>query len=130
VCAVLRHFGAEALAADSTRDALERIASFRPDVLLADIAMPSEDGYALIERIRQFEDPAVNSVAAAALTAFTATEDRLRVLSAGYQLHVGKPVDPVELALSVAHLAKRIGSARRSAMNYTQPNTAGEPQAG
>jgi CheY-like chemotaxis protein len=71
-----------------------------PDVLVADIGMPDEDGYALLRQVRArgLRLPAV------ALTAFGRTEDRLRALSAGFQMHVAKPVEPDELVMVLASL--------------------------
>ena len=108
VCAVLKHCGANVLTAASTADALRIMDRFTPDILLADIAMPQDDGYALIRKVRNEMPPAVRGVPAAALTAYASTEDRLRVLAAGYQLHIPKPVDPAELIDMVAALAKSV----------------------
>lgn len=91
LCDILRHFGAQVQAAGGVREALNVLPEFRPHVLLADIAMPGEDGYALIEQLRRMDDPVLREMPAAALTAFSATSDRMRVLSAGYQSHVPKP---------------------------------------
>jgi CheY-like chemotaxis protein len=74
------------------------------DVLLADIGMPGEDGYALIEKIRGAEAAQVSSIPAAALTAFARAEDRQRALQAGFQLHLAKPIDPLSLVAAVANL--------------------------
>ena len=75
-------------------------------VLLADIAMPGEDGYALIRRLRACPRSAVASIPAAALTAFARDEDRQQALQAGFQLHLSKPIDPGLLVDAVAHLGK------------------------
>ena len=74
------------------------------DVLLADIGMPGEDGYALIEKIRRAEASRVSSIPAVALTAFARDEDRQRALQAGFQLHLAKPIDPLSLVTAVANL--------------------------
>jgi PAS domain S-box-containing protein len=80
-----------------------------PDVLLCDIAMPVEDGYAALRRVRALEEArgvaSLNRIPAIALTALTGAKERLRALSAGFNLHVGKPVDPVELMLVIANIA-------------------------
>jgi signal transduction histidine kinase len=106
VCAVLEGFGATVVAAGSVADALQEIERARPDVLLSDIAMPGEDGYSLIRRVRMLHrsDP---PIPAAALTAFATASDRARALLAGYQAHIPKPVEPSELAAVVATLAGR-----------------------
>jgi CheY-like chemotaxis protein len=69
--------------------------------------MPSMDGYALIEEIRQLPAERGGQIPAAALTAYAGVEDRMRVLSAGYQIHLPKPVEPAELTTVVANLAER-----------------------
>ena len=74
------------------------------DVLLADIGMPGEDGYSLIQRVRAQCPPGSASIPAAALTAFAREEDRERALRAGFQLHLSKPIDPSALAAAVAAL--------------------------
>ncbi len=79
----------------------------RPDVLLADIGMPGEDGYALIRRIRSLSPEQGGRTPAAALTAFARPEDRTAALLAGYQMHLAKPVNPAELIAVVANLAGR-----------------------
>ena len=107
LCGVLRHFGAQVQAAGGVSEALNVLPAFRPHVLLADIAMPGEDGYALIEQLRRMDDPALRDTPAAALTAFSAVTDRLRVLSAGYQSYVSKPVQPLDLALTIAEMARK-----------------------
>jgi len=76
----------------------------RPDVLISDIGLPSEDGFSLIRRVREIAP----DVPAAALTAYASPEDQRRVLSAGFNAHVTKPVEPADLALLVASLAGRI----------------------
>jgi CheY-like chemotaxis protein len=69
--------------------------------------MPGEDGYAFIRRVRALEGAAAGRTPAIALTAYGRVEDRLRTLSAGYTMHVPKPVDPAELAMVVAALTAR-----------------------
>jgi CheY-like chemotaxis protein len=75
--------------------------------VISDIEMPGEDGYALIRQLRALDDPALARIPAIALTAYGRVEDRLRTLSAGYSMHVPKPVDPAELGIVVASLAGR-----------------------
>jgi CheY-like chemotaxis protein len=80
---------------------------WRPDVVIADIEMPGEDGLSLIRRIRALETTAGARVPAVALTAYGRAEDRMRTLSAGFSMHVPKPVDPAELVTVVASLMGR-----------------------
>ena len=79
----------------------------RVDMLLSDIEMPGTDGYQLIGELRMRPSQQGGSVPAAALTAYARTEDRLRALRAGFQLHLVKPVRPSELVTVVASLAAR-----------------------
>jgi CheY-like chemotaxis protein len=82
----------------------------RPDALILDIAMPGEDGYAVLKKMRALEvgqGAAVYQIPAIALTAHARVEDRLRALNAGFQMHVAKPVEPTELAVVILSLIKR-----------------------
>jgi CheY-like chemotaxis protein len=89
--------GAEVRTALSTPEALEIAGRWRPDVLVSDIAMPGEDGYALLRAFRG----AFADVPAIALTAYAGSADRHRLLAAGFQAHVPKPFDPAQLAAVV-----------------------------
>lgn len=106
--AMLERCGAEVLSVNSAREGLEILESWRPDVLVADIGMPVEDGYALIRSVRALPKDKGGQTPALALTAYARTEDRVRALSEGYQHHLAKPVDRVELATVVASLANRV----------------------
>ncbi|HEX5658065.1 MAG TPA: ATP-binding protein [Polyangiales bacterium] len=90
---LLSHAGAEVLSAPSAADALEAVVECGPQLMLCDIAMPGEDGYSLIRRVRALDDPALARIPALALTAFARAADRERALAAGYQDHLAKPVD-------------------------------------
>jgi PAS domain S-box-containing protein len=107
VCETLETRGAQVLAVDSAEKALDSLGRHRADVMIADIGMAHSDGFELIKRVRQSTDPAVREVPAAALTAYARSEDRMKVLQSGFQLHLAKPVDPAELVIAVAALAKR-----------------------
>jgi CheY-like chemotaxis protein len=76
-------------------------------VLVSDIEMPGEDGYSLIRRVRALEPTQGGRTPAVALTAYGRTEDRMRTLSAGYNMHVPKPVDPGEFTTIIASVAGR-----------------------
>jgi PAS domain S-box-containing protein len=108
--AILGSLGAEVLQAASAQEALDVLARGRPDVLVADIEMPGEDGYTLIKRVRSLPERSGGATPAAALTAFARAEDRWRALDAGFQLHLPKPIEPHALAIAVAHLAGRSGA--------------------
>ena len=101
---VLRECGAIVQAADSSAQGLALIGRRPPDVIIADIGMPHEDGYQFIQRVRRLESEAGRSPAAIALTAYARAEDRERALQAGYQLHVPKPIDPRAVVTAVAQL--------------------------
>ena len=99
--------GAEVLTAGSAREALETIERERPHLLISDIGMPGEDGYELIRKVRALPAGGVGRVPAIALTAYARTEDRLRALRAGYQMHMPKPVELAELVAVMASLIGR-----------------------
>jgi signal transduction histidine kinase/CheY-like chemotaxis protein len=104
---VLKTQGATVKTVSSASEALDVLGRERVDVLLSDIEMPSTDGYQLIKELRLRPSQKGGSVPAAALTAYARTEDRLRALRAGFQLHLAKPVQPSELVTVVASLAAR-----------------------
>ena len=92
--------------AASARQAFDVLRQQRVDVLLADIAMPEEDGYSLIKRVRASSTPRTASIPAAALTSFARQEDRQLALQAGFHLHLSKPIDPRRLVEAVACLGR------------------------
>ena len=106
---VLSSQGARVVTADSAALGRQLMIDERPDVLVADIGMPEEDGYALIHTVRALPADQGGSIPAAAVTALARAEDRRRALLAGFQTHVAKPVDIVELVAVVASLAGRTG---------------------
>jgi PAS domain S-box-containing protein len=101
----LSRYGAEVAMFASTDEALEAVQSRMPHVLVSDIGMSGEDGYAFIRRVRALDPAQGGQVPAVALTAYAQGEDGQRVLSAGYQVHLPKPVHPPELADVIATLA-------------------------
>ncbi|WP_199319684.1 ATP-binding protein [Anabaena cylindrica] len=101
----LEQYGAIVTTAASTREALKLLQLVKPDVLLSDIGMPNEDGYALIRQIRALSSEQGGNVPAAALTAYTRQSDRLQALTAGFQIHISKPIEPIQLLKIVATLA-------------------------
>ena len=104
VGAILRHYGASVIVATSVSTALVALRREHVDVLVADLGMPIEDGYDLIRHVRSSEMERVARLPAAALTAYTTEEDRDRVLAAGFQFHLAKPVDPAVLVATVERL--------------------------
>jgi signal transduction histidine kinase/ActR/RegA family two-component response regulator len=107
VAQILGRCGARVTATASAAEALAAFERQRPDVIVSDIEMPEEDGYMLIRRIRGLPADGGRDVPAAAVTAYASQADRMKVLSAGFNMHVSKPVQPAELALVVASLAGR-----------------------
>lgn len=91
--------------ASSAGEALELLKSTRPQVLVSDIGMPGEDGYALIRRVRALPPEQGGDTPAIALTAYARAEDRMKAVMAGFQQHVVKPVEPAELITLVGILA-------------------------
>jgi PAS domain S-box-containing protein len=101
---ILDRRGAEVNTAASTREALDVMEHWQPTALVSDLAMPEQDGYELIGRIRSRGSERGGNIPAVAVSAYTRTEDRIRALSAGFQMHLPKPVDPEELVATVASL--------------------------
>ena len=103
---VLRRAGAEVVTAESAAEALAALDKERFHLLISDIAMPDEDGYSLLKKVRALPPERGGRIPAAALTAFARGEDRRKALLAGFQMHVPKPVEINELATVVATLAR------------------------
>lgn len=93
--------------AASAAEAYRIFEEWHPTVVLADIEMPGEDGYSLVRRLRSRPRTERGDFVAVALTAYARVEDRVRALSAGFQYHLPKPVDPNELTAVVASLVRR-----------------------
>ena len=100
--------GASVLTAANAQEALETLADEVPDVVLSDIGMPVQDGYDFIRHVRRLAPEEGGDVPAAAVTAFTRADDRRRALLSGFDLHLPKPVDPMQLLTAVARLAGRV----------------------
>ncbi len=111
---VLESHGASVKTAASASEALEMIAASPPDALVADIGMPDEDGYTLMRKVRSLPSSRGGTVPALALTAYARPEDRAKALTAGFQQHVAKPVEPDELAAVVAELTGRLDAPSRT----------------
>jgi signal transduction histidine kinase len=107
IAASLERYGATVTTAASAREALEIIDAERPHVLIGDIGMPDEDGYALIRTLRARPGQQGGQIPAIALTAYARREDHDRAIDAGFQLHLAKPIDQAELVEAVASLAGR-----------------------
>jgi CheY-like chemotaxis protein len=106
--AILTAAGALVRTCGSAAEALTLLQQWRPDVLVSDIEMPGEDGYALIRKIRALDANDGGKTPAVALTAYGRAEDRMLSLTAGYNMHVPKPVDPAEFTTIIASVAGRL----------------------
>jgi PAS domain S-box-containing protein len=105
---MLEQYGAEVKAAQSAKDAFQALEEWKPDLMISDIEMPGEDGYTLIQKIRESE-PRQNRLPAIALTAHARAQDRTKALRAGYDAHVAKPVEVNELIIVIESLARTTG---------------------
>ncbi len=103
---VFSRSGADVRTAASSREALTILETWTPSVIVCDIAMPAEDGYTFIRELRSRKPDRGGAIPAAALTAYARPEDRERALAAGYQAHIVKPADPVELSLAIERLLR------------------------
>jgi PAS domain S-box-containing protein len=104
---VLEEFDTQVTTANSAAEGLAAFERINPDIIVCDLGMPQEDGYSLIKKIRALPRDLGGQTPAIALTAYAQTEDRVRALKAGFQLHLAKPVEPLELASVVALLVGR-----------------------
>jgi signal transduction histidine kinase/DNA-binding response OmpR family regulator len=110
IAMILEHAGAVVTRVPDVETAVRAIEADPPDVAVSDLAMPVEDGYAFVRRVRALASPAARKLPLAAMTAYARAEDRHRVLDAGFDCHVAKPIEPAEL---VDALAALLGGSRR-----------------
>jgi CheY-like chemotaxis protein len=103
---------ATVMTAATAEEALATLAAQAADVVISDIGMPDVDGYELMRRVRALRDDTGGRIPAIALTAFARSEDRTRAMLAGYNAHLAKPIEPVELAATVASLTGLTGNRR------------------
>ncbi len=107
---ILTRCGSDVRCSDSAANAIEAFNEWQPDLLVSDIGMPNEDGYSLIQRVRSMDSNYARRVPAVALTAYATDEDRLNALSAGFQMHVPKPIEPESFVSSLASVLSGNGS--------------------
>jgi signal transduction histidine kinase len=101
VAAILRRCGAHVSTATSVREAMEQLSASKPEVIICDIAMPQEDGYAFVRELRSNADARIASLPVIALTAFGRAEDRETALASGFDNYLKKPVEPADLTDAV-----------------------------
>jgi CheY-like chemotaxis protein/nitrogen-specific signal transduction histidine kinase len=104
---ILEEYGAKVTTVASASEAIKALEQLQPDVLISDIGMPEDDGYTLVRRVRNLDAKQGGQIPAVALTAYVSQEDCTRALSAGFQMHLCKPVDTSELVNAVAELTGR-----------------------
>jgi two-component system, chemotaxis family, CheB/CheR fusion protein len=103
----LTRYGAEVKTCMSATEALSVIREWKPEVIVSDIGMPDEDGYNLMRKIRALDPDGVDPIPAVALTGYAGAEDESKARSAGYQVHIAKPVELRELVATIAKLSNR-----------------------
>ena len=108
---MLQMHGAKVTTANSSVEALEILKGLNglqscPNVLISDIGMPNENGYALIEKIRALPPQNGGKIPAIALTAFNRPEDKQDALEAGFQIHLGKPIEPENLVTAISEVTE------------------------
>ncbi len=107
VSAILTRCGGKVRCCQSAAEALKTFREWKPDLLVSDIGMPQEDGYALIKKLRKLRIKLAKQIPAVALTAYATEDDRTLTLSAGFQTHVAKPIEPEALVRIIAGAAGR-----------------------
>ena len=105
---ILEAAGATVISADSGRAALTALDERTPDAIVSDLGMPGMDGFELLAQLRQSANESRRNIPVAALTAYARSDDRIRCLKSGFQMHLSKPIDPGELVATVAALASRV----------------------
>ena len=105
VSTILEDAGAVVRSAESAASGFDAVGVFHPQLLVSDIGMPGEDGYSLIRRIRALGAEGGGGIPSVALTAFTRAEDRAKALTAGFTVHLGKPINPSDLIRTLKELA-------------------------
>ena len=104
---VLGQFGAQVKTASSADEGFREVQGWRPNLIVSDIGMPGENGYQFMQRVRAWAREEAIWIPAVALTAYARTEDRMKALSSGYQIHLPKPVEPAELIAVIVSLRER-----------------------
>jgi PAS domain S-box-containing protein len=103
----LRSSGADVATFGAAREAFAALDRLRPSVIVADIALPDEDGYSFIRRVRAHSTPAIQAIPAIAVTAYATIPDRAEALAVGFQQHLPKPIDPARLIQAIRDLYRK-----------------------
>lgn len=127
---LLERTGATVATAASAEEAMPLIAGRPPDLIVSDIGMPGADGFEFIRRVRTLAADAGGKTPAIALSAFVRTEDRVRAMHAGFNIHLSKPIDAPELIAAAASLTGHLESRPDSTGPALRPATAGGETAG
>lgn len=101
---ILQQCGSDVRCTESAAAAMQTFHEWNPDLLVSDIGMPNEDGYSLIRKLRELGSDRGREIPAMALTAYATDEDRLQALSAGFQIHIAKPIEPENFVASLASI--------------------------
>ena len=103
---VLELSGAMVISTSSAAEAMEKFAAAKPDVLISDIAMPDQDGYALMREVRNLPPQSGGLIPAIALTGYAGDRDKAATFAAGYQAHLAKPIEPSDLITAIEELIR------------------------
>jgi CheY-like chemotaxis protein len=106
---VLRKFGARTFPASSVREAFDKIREEKPNIILTDIAMPGENGFTLLTKVRALPAALGGKIPILALTGYAGEADSIRILAAGFTHCLTKPIDPESLLATISDLSKTIG---------------------
>jgi len=102
VATILQRWGGQVRCSQSAADALRMFKEWEPDLLISDLAMPEEDGFTLLRKVRKLKSKRAKQIPAVALSAYASDEDRSIALAQGFQMHLPKPIEPDNLVLSIA----------------------------
>lgn len=103
----LRNSGADVTAFSAAKEAFAALERLHPSVIVADVALPDEDGYSFIRRVRAHSTPVIQAIPAIAVTAYATIPDRAEALAVGFQQHLPKPIDPARLIQAIRELNQR-----------------------
>ena len=117
---ILEEAGAVVEAVASAKEAIALLEEFHPHLLISDIGLPEEDGYQFMHKLRGLEEKAGRQIPAIALTAYARHEDAMKVLDAGFQMHLAKPIGPAELVKAAAKLIQSADVALEQSANCSQ----------